>query len=315
MAKICVVGGSGFIGRHIVRMLAEQGHTVLVPTRGRERAKHLITLPTVDVVEAGVGDSAVLARLLAGCDAVINLVGILHSRPGMPYGRDFASAHVELPQKLVAACLAAGVPHFVQMSALCAADDAPSEYLRSKAAGEAAVLAAKDRLAVTVFRPSVVFGPEDGFLKLFATLLHLFPVMPLGSPNARFQPVYVGDVARAFVAALADRSSRGKTYDLVGPRVYTLRELVAYTGRVIGCERPVIGLGKVLSGAQAFVMGLVPGSPLTLDNVRSMERDSVSVAALPFDIAPTALEAVAPSYLAGVLPRSRFNFFRIRAGR
>ena len=214
MAKICVVGGSGFIGRHIVRMLAEQGHTVLVPTRGRERAKHLITLPTVDVVEAGVGDSAVLARLLVGCDAVINLVGILHSRPGMPYGRDFASAHVELPQKLVAACLAAGVPHLVQMSALCAADDAPSEYLRSKAAGEAAVLAAKDRLAVTVFRPSVVFGPEDGFLNLFATLLRLFPVMPLGSPNARFQPVYVGDVARAFVAALADRSSRGKTVNL-----------------------------------------------------------------------------------------------------
>ena len=315
MAKICVVGGSGFIGRHIVRMLAEQGHTVLVPTRDRERAKHLITLPTVDVVEAGVGDSAVLARLLAGCDAVINLVGILHSRPGMPYGRDFASAHVELPQKLAAACLASGVPQFVQMSALCAADDAPSEYLRSKAAGEAAVLAAKDRLAVTVFRPSVVFGPEDGFLNLFATLLRLFPVMPLGSPNARFQPVYVGDVARAFVTALADRSSRGKTYDLVGPRVYTLRELVAYTGRVIGCERPIIGLGKVLSGAQAFVMGLVPGSPLTLDNVRSMERDSVSAAALPFGIAPTALEAVAPSYLAGVLPRSRFNFFRIRAGR
>ncbi len=296
-------------------MLAEQGHTVLVPTRDRERAKHLITLPTVDVVEAGVGDSAVLARLLAGCDAVINLVGILHSRPGMPYGRDFASAHVELPQKLAAACLASGVPQFVQMSALCAADDAPSEYLRSKAAGEAAVLAAKDRLAVTVFRPSVVFGPEDGFLNLFATLLRLFPVMPLGSPNARFQPVYVGDVARAFVTALADRSSRGKTYDLVGPRVYTLRELVAYTGRVIGCERPIIGLGKVLSGAQAFVMGLVPGSPLTLDNVRSMERDSVSAAALPFGIAPTALEAVAPSYLAGVLPRSRFNFFRIRAGR
>jgi len=168
---------------------------------------------------------------------------------------------------------------------------------------------------VTVFRPSVVFGPEDGFLNLFATLLRLFPVMPLGSPNARFQPVYVGDVARAFVAALADRSSRGKTYDLVGPRVYTLRELVAYTGRVIGCERPIIGLGKVLSGAQAFGMGLVPGSPLTLDNVRSMERDSVSAAALPFGIAPTALEAVAPSYLAGVLPRSRFNFFRIRAGR
>jgi NADH dehydrogenase len=161
----------------------------------------------------------------------------------------------------------------------------------------------------------VVFGPEDEFLNLFATLLRLFPVMPLGSPGARFQPVFVGDVAHAFVAAISDHSSYGKTYDLVGPRVYSLRELVAYAGKVIGCERPIIGLGRILSGLQAFVMGLVPGSPLTLDNVRSMERDSVSGASLPFGITPTALEAVAPSYLAGVLPRSRFNFYRIRAGR
>jgi NADH dehydrogenase len=177
------------------------------------------------------------------------------------------------------------------------------------------VLAAADKLAVTIFRPSVVFGPGDGFLNLFASLLRLFPLIPLGSPKARFQPVYVGDIARAFVLSLNDRASRGKTYELAGPRVYTLRELVAYTGRVIGCERPIIGLGKILSGLQAFSLELLPGSLMTLDNLRSMELDNVSDAALPFGLKPTTLEAVAPSYLSGVLPRTRFNFFRIRAGR
>jgi NADH dehydrogenase len=315
MSKICVVGGSGFVGRHIVSLLSAQGHTVVVPTRRRERAKHLIIFPTVDVIEANVHNGTGLQRLLAGCDAVINLVGVLHSRPGMPYGRDFASAHVELPRTLIAACVAAGVPRLVHMGALRAAKDAPSEYLRSKADGEALVLAAKDRLAVTVFRPSVVFGPEDRFLNLFARLLRLVPLMPLGSPGARFQPVYVGDVAQAFVRSLDDRASHGKAYDLAGPRVYTLRELVVFTGRAIGAERPVIGLGKILSGLQAFGMGLLPGSPITLDTHRSMDLDSVSDAPLPFGIVPTALEAVAPSYLAGVLPRTRFNFFRVRAGR
>ena len=315
MSKICVIGGSGFIGRHIVSLLSAQGHQVIVPTRRRERAKHLITLPTVGVVDAAINDPATLARLFVGCDAVINLVGILHSRAGMPYGRDFAEAHVELPKTLVAACIAAGVPRFVHMGALRASSDAPSEYLRSKAAGEAAVLAAADCLAVTVFRPSVVFGPEDSFLNLFASLLRYFPLMPLGSSKARFQPVYVGDVARAFVMSLADRSSHGKSYDLVGPRVYTLRELVAYTGRVIGCERPIIGLGKILSGLQACSLELLPGSLMTLDNLRSMELDSTSEAALPFGIAATTLESAAPSYLGGADPRARFNLFRVRAGR
>ncbi len=315
MSKICVIGGSGFIGRHIVGMLAAQGHVVVVPTRGRDRAKHLITLPTVDVIEANVHDAATLPDLLAGCDALINLVGILHSRPGMPYGRDFARAHVELPTALAAACMSAGVPRLVHMSALCAAADAPSEYLRSKADGEAAVLAVADKVAVTIFQPSVVFGQGDRFLNLFATLLRISPFMPLGSPNARFQPVYVGDVARAFVQSLTERASHGKTYALAGPRVYTLRELIAYTGRVIGCERPIIGLGKILSGLQAFSLEILPGSLLTLDNLRSMERDNVSDAAFPFGIVPEALEAVAPSYLSGVLPRTRFNLFRIRAGR
>src|SRR5262245_12938114 len=161
MARICVLGGAGFIGRHIVEQLVERGDVVVVPTRRRERSKHLITLPTVDVVEADVHDPAALERLFARCDAVINLVGVLHSRGGNPYGPDFARAHVELPQKVVAACVRARVPRLLHMSALHASADGPSEYLRSKADGEAALVAARGRIATTVFRPSVVFGPED----------------------------------------------------------------------------------------------------------------------------------------------------------
>jgi len=315
MSRICVLGGSGFIGRHIVERLVERGDFVTVPTRRRERAKHLYMLPTVDVVEADVHDAATLARLFARCDAVINLVGVLQSRPGQPYGPAFARAHVALPQKVVAACTQTGTPRLLHMSALRAAADAPSEYLRSKAEGEAAVIAARGRVAATIFRPSVVFGPEDQFLNVFALLQKLLPVVLLACPDARFQPVYVRDVARAFVAALELDASFDKAYDLVGPREYTLRELVEYAGRTAGHARPIVGLGKRLSWWQARVMELLPGKLMSRDNVRSMRLPSVSDAALPFGIQPTPLEAVAPTYLKGVYSRSRFSAFRYRAGR
>jgi uncharacterized protein YbjT (DUF2867 family) len=313
--RICILGGSGFIGRHVVERLVEEGHFVVVPTRRRERAKHLYPLPTVDVVEADVNDSATLARLFAQCHAVINLVGILQSRPGQPYGPDFARVHVELPQKIVAACAEVGVPRLLHMSALRAAVDAPSEYLRSKAEGEAAVIAARGRVAATIFRPSVVFGPEDQFLNIFARLQKLLPVIFLACPDARFQPVYVRDVARAFATSLDLDESFDKAYDLAGPRVYSLRELVEYAGSASGHARPVVGLGRRLSWLQAFVMELLPGKLMSRDNVRSMRLASVSDAPFPFGIQPTPLEAVAPAYLKGIYARSRFSAFRYRAGR
>jgi len=226
--NVLVVGGSGFVGRHLVAALAARGARVTVPTRRRERAKHLLPLPTVDVVEADVAQPGVLAQLAAGRDAVVNLVGVLHSRRGRrdergpnDYGPDFARAHVELAQAVVNACRGAGVKRLLHMSALGADPQAPSEYLRSKGIGERAALAAED-IAVTVFRPSVIFGPEDAFLNLFATLTRFLPVIALACPQARFQPVYVGDVARAFIAALDDRAAHGKRYDLGGPKQYTL---------------------------------------------------------------------------------------------
>jgi uncharacterized protein YbjT (DUF2867 family) len=315
MARICVLGGSGYIGRHLVARLAAGGHLVVVPTRRRERARHLIMLPTVDVVQADIRDPATLERLLARCDAAINLVGVLQSRNGQPYGPAFAAAHVELPKRLVAACLAAKVPRLVHMSALKAAADAPSQYLRSKADGEAAIVATRAQLATTIFRPSVVFGPEDQFLNLFARLQRVLPVLFLASPDAQFQPVYVGDVAEAFVRALDEDESHGKAYDLVGPRTYTLRELVAYAGQVSGHPRPIVGLGDRLSYLQAWLMELAPGKLMSRDNYYSMKLPNTSEAKLPFGIHATPLEAVAPVYLKGLSPRSRYSEFRYHAGR
>lgn len=315
MNRICILGGSGFVGRHIVERLVDQGHFVVVPTRRRERAKHLYMLPTVDVVEADIHDAATLARLFAHCDVVINLVGILQSRPGHPYGPDFARVHVELPQKIVAACAEIGVPRLLHMSALKAAVDAPSEYLRSKAEGEAAVIAGRGRIAATIFRPSVVFGPEDQFLNTFARLQKFLPVVLLACPDAKFQPVYVRDVARAFATSLELDESFDKAYDLVGPNVYSLRELVEYAGTVGGHPRPIIGLGRRMSWWQARLMEILPGRLMSRDNVRSMRLANVSDAKFPFGIQPTPLEAVAPAYLKGVYARSRFSTFRYRAGR
>lgn len=314
--NILLVGGSGFIGTHIAERLAALGLSVRVPSRHRERAKQLITLPTVEVVETDVNDPAVLAGLCAGMDAVINLAGILHSRGGDPYGPQFSAVHDELPKKIVAACRNQGVPRLLHMSALGAAPGAPSEYLRSKAAGENAVLAAKNEIAVTIFRPSVVFGPEDHFLNRFATLQRFLPVVFLPHANARFQPVFVGDVAHAFCDALTRIESHGMRYDLAGPEVFTLRELVHYAGVQSGHPRPIIGLPDGLGALQAWLMELKPGEKLlSRDNLRSMKIDSISSAPFPFGITPTALEADAPVYLSGATPRVRYMTLRGRAGR
>ncbi len=302
-----VVGGSGFVGRHLVAALAARGARVTVPTRRRDRAKHLILLPTVDVVEADVRAPGVLARLAAGRDTVVNLAGILH-------GPDFTPTHVELAQAVVNACRAAGVKRLLHMSALGADPAAPSEYLRSKGIGERAVLAADD-LEVTVFRPSVIFGPEDRFLNLFAQLAKFLPVIALGSPEARFQPVYVGDVVKAYLAALEDRDAAGKRYDLCGPHECTLRELMEFVCAVTGRRRLIVGLPEGLSYLQAWAMELLPMKLLTRDNFESMRVPSVCDCAFPFAIQPVALEAVAPAWLAPMGPRQRYPQLRWKARR
>jgi NADH dehydrogenase len=292
---LLVLGGTGFIGSRLVARLAADGRRVILPTRREIHARHLIMLPGVDAFEADIHDEATLARLAAGCDAAINLVGVLHSRPGNPYGPDFARAHVELPRKLVAACRAAGVRRLLHMSALGAAADGPSMYLRSKAAGELEALS-DPSLRTTIFRPSVVFGEEDHFLNMFAQMQHRFPFLPLGGAEAKFQPVYVEDVAGAFLDALENHDSYGRTIELVGPKVYTLRELVRLAGSYAGHARPVVGLPPFLARLQAWLLEHAPGGPvISRDNLDSMRLDNVaSPGTVPM---PTAIEDVAPFYL------------------
>ena len=297
--SVLVIGGSGFIGSHIVARLAAEGRRVIVPTRRQSRARHLQLLPTVQVVEADVFDRDTLYRLVPQADALINLVGVLHSPAGRPWGPAFERAHVELPRRLVAACQRHAVKRILHMCALGADLNGPSMYQRSKAAGEKIMLDAG--LEVTSFRPSVVFGPEDNFLNMFAKLQSVLPVLALGGLKAKFQPVYVGDVAQAFVDALDDSRTFGKVYELTGPHVYSMRELLHLTGVYSGHPRPAIGLPDVIARLQAFMLEHLPGGPLmSRDNLDSMKSDNIASDQYPAPPGwyPTPLEAVAPQYLA-----------------
>jgi NADH dehydrogenase len=319
MNKILVIGGAGFVGRHIVARLVDRGLRVTVPTRHRARARHLIMLPTVEVVESNVNRDEALDLLLRDHDAVINLVGILQGSRGTPYGREFARAHVELPKRIVGGCTRLGIRRYLHMSALGADAKGPSMYQRSKGDGEAAVRASS--LDWTIFQPSVIFGPEDRFLNTFATLARLLPAIPIGGADVRFQPVWIGDVADAFVHALDNRDTYRKAYELVGPRVYTLRELVEFAAAASGHPRRVVALPAGVARAQARLMELAPGEPLmSRDNLDSMKVDNIAsrqpyVPAPELQITPTAMEAEAPQYLGGLTVRSRLDAFRARARR
>lgn len=318
ISRVCLLGGSGFIGRHVAERLADLGIEVIVPTRRRERAKFLLVLPTVDLVEADIHDDASLTRVISGCDAVINLVGVLHAETKTGFER----AHVQLPQRVARTCVKTGVPRLIHMSALNADINAPSEYLRSRARGEAAVkevVRTAAGLHVTMFRPSVVFGRGDKFLNLFAQLAKFFPVIPLGSANAKFQPVHVDDVARAIAASLDKSETFGQTYPLCGPKIYTLRQLVDFVAAVMCKHRTVIELGPGLSMLQAGVLEFLFfwNKFLTRDNVKSMQVDSVCGCDFPavFGFQPADMESIVPQYLDGAAAHGRYPLFRYRAGR
>ncbi|BAL26609.1 complex I NDUFA9 subunit family protein [Azoarcus sp. KH32C] len=313
MERVVLIGGSGFVGRAVANRLTEANIDVIVPTRHAARARDLTLLPTVEVVQADVHDEATLRSLFDGVDAVVNLVGILHSRSGSPYGPDFARAHVELPRKIVAACGAMSVPRLVHISALGASPTGPSEYLRSKAAGEDAIRSAGHAPAWTVLRPSVIFGREDHFLNLFAQLACKLPVLPLAGAHTLFQPVYVGDVAEVVWRCLADPSSAGQTYELAGPTVHALHELVEYVAALAGCRVLVVPQPEPLAMLQARLMELSPNPIMSRDNVRSLRIDSVaSGAPLPFGLTPSSVEAVAPSYIGNESQRARYYSLRNR---
>ncbi len=297
--KICLLGGTGFVGKRLVARLSDAGHDVVLLTRHREWHRAFLVLPTVRLVEGDVHDADFLQQQFKDRNTVINLVGILNEKGRS--GSGFARAHAELPEKIVRACRETDVSRLLHMSALHAARTAPSHYLRTKALGEEAVLRSESPdFHVTSFRPSVIFGPGDSFLNRFAGLLRLMPgVFPLACPDSRFQPVYVENVVRAFTGSLDNPKTFGRRYDLCGPKVYSLREIVEYVAKLISKRVCVVGLPDSLSYLQAAMLEFAPGKPFSLDNYRSLQIDSVCEKGFPgvFGISPTSLEEIAPGYL------------------
>jgi uncharacterized protein YbjT (DUF2867 family) len=293
---IAILGGSGFVGGHLCARLARDGHTLRVLTRHAERHRELLVLPDLEVVEVNVHEQQALTQSLAGCDVVINLVGILNERGHD--GSGFQRAHVELPRKLIEACRANGIQRLLHMCALGAGLDHPSLYQRSKAQGEALMLASG--LQVTTFRPSVIFGPGDSFLSRFARLLHLTPlIFPLAVPHARFATIYVLDVVEAYARAIDNRATHGQSYELCGPHEYTLLELVHYVAHITHSPHLIIPLPDWMSRLQAEIFEWLPGKPFSRDNYLSVQVPNVCSAPFPaiFGIKPKALEEIAPSYL------------------
>jgi uncharacterized protein YbjT (DUF2867 family) len=291
---IVVLGGTGFVGRHLVARLVRAGHRVSVLTRNRNRDRELLVLPGVQLLEVDPYDADALAERLRGADAAINLIGILNERGDS--GAGFQRVYVELTEGLVAACKKAGVRRVLQMSALNAGRG-HSHYLRARGEAEAALRGSG--LDWTLFQPSVIFGPGDGLFFRFAQLLAIAPVLPLARADARFAPVYVGDVAEAFARALADPASIGQAYELYGPQVMSLAEIVRYTARHRGMRRLVLPLPDALGRLQALVCDFIPGKPFSRDNFRSLLTPSVGGidGLYRLGIERTPVDAVMPALL------------------
>ncbi len=315
---ICVLGGTGFVGSRLVSRLYNLGYRVRVLTRNKQRHRDLLVLPRIELVQVESLDLANLTEQFQGCAAVVNLIGILNGN-----AQDFQAVHVDLPTRVVNACAAAGVKRYLHMSALNAdANQGPSVYLKSKGAGEVAVFTegAAQGVDVSALRPSVIFGTGDNFFNRFAGLLRLLLVLPLACPSTRFSPVYVEDVVDAFVKLLDNPASVGQSYELVGPRTYTLKELVEYTRQSLGVCRVIYPLSDAGSRLQARIMGLVPGpeKPFSLDNYLSLQVDSVAHGEnglQQLGVVPTPVESIMGPYLSGQLGKLRYDSFRRAAGR
>ena len=306
--KIVLIGATGFVGSHVLPALASAGHECLALTRHRASCRQLAVTPGVSLLQRNAFDESSLEQALQGADAVVSMAGILNEK-----GRDgsgFRRVHVELPERILEACRAAGVARMVHVSALHAGRG-ESYYLKSKGEAETMIRAA-EHVASTIVQPSVIFGAGDSFFNRFAALLRIAPVMPLACPDARMQPVWVGDLAQLIVHSLAERETRGATLVAVGPQDYSLRELVQFTADTIGVKRQIIGLPNALSRAQAAMMDFVPGKPFSTDNYHSLQTDNTSEenSLWRFGISPRSIEAEVPRYLAGSRHQQSLNRMR-----
>ena len=295
-----VFGGSGFIGRYVVQRLAAAGHVVRVAVRDPEGALFLKPMGGVGQVvpmRCDIADPAQVAAAVAGAAMVVSLVGILFESRG----NRFASIQGEAPGTIARAAASAGVRRLVHVSAIGADAASESVYARTKAEGEQAVLAAFP--GATILRPSIVFGPEDAFFNRFAAMASLLPALPLiGGGHTRFQPVYVGDVADAVMAALTRDDVAGRTYELGGPKVYTFRALLEYILQVTGRRRALLTVGWGVAMFKGRMGELLPTPPITRDQVRLLRHDNVvaegAAGLAELGLAPRAVEAIVPGYLA-----------------
>ncbi len=310
--NVCLIGGSGFLGTELADQLSRHGTDgnvkITVLTRDDRRTKSLRVVPTVNVVQVNPYDPAALSRAFENQDVVINLVGILNNS----VGGTFEEAHVTLAQNIVTAATEQNTSRLIQVSSLHAdAENGPSDYLRTK--GKAAQLLKDSGLPVTIFCPSVIFGNGDGLYTRFANLLHAMPFMPLACAEARFAPVYVGDVAKAIVDSLDDPSTIGQSYNLCGPDIYTLQEIVEYTASVLEIKRKIIPLPNAIAKVQAFMMELIPGKPFSRDNYKSLQVDSICENTDSHQ--PTSVQKIVPTYLGKMNRQSRLQHYRELARR
>jgi len=296
--RILILGGTGFVGTALASRLVAESHTLTLPTRDPARAKHLSVLPRARLVAADVHQPRTLENLCRESDIVINLVGILNERGHS--GSGFRHAHTELAAKILAACHRTGVRRLLQMSSLRAAEDAPSHYLRSKGAAERLIRDDRSGLEWTIFRPSVIFGAGDSLTNRFAGLVRWLPVLPIARADARFAPVWVEDVVDAMVASLARADAVGATYELGGPEIVTLGNLVRYVAQLVGTRCAVLPLPDALGVLQAAVFEYLPGKILSLDNYRSLALPSVpdEDGFARLGIKPASMTSVVPGYLA-----------------
>jgi len=313
--SIAVLGGTGFLGTRLVARLIKEGHQVTVLSRDREQHKHLLVLPGLTLENCDVYDAGQLSERFRGRDVVINLVGILNER-GFG-GAGFRRAHTELTQGVLQAARSAGVTRLLQVSALKAAPDAPSHYLRSKGDAEQLIRETGGALDWTIFRPSVMFGPGDSFLNRFAGLLAVPVAFPLAKPNTRFQPVLVDDVIEAMLRSLHGGASSRQTYELGGPQIYSLRDIVGLVAKLTGRRRWIVGLPDFAARLQALVMDFVPGRPFSTDNYKSLTVDSVCTedGLARLGIKPQSMAASARQYLGAFEDNARLSQNRASAGR
>ena len=311
--KIAILGGTGFVGQSLCNRLSKDGYKLKVPTRNREYNRdNLILLPNLELIETDIHNSDDLKELLIDCDAVINLVGILNEKRNN--GKGFRKVHVELVKNLISICKVHGIRRILQISALGAdAKNGKSFYLKTKGEAEKLLRSNSVGIKTTILKPSVIFGKKDSFFNRFAKLLKICPFFfPLACYKTKFSPIYVLDVVEMIAKSINDPNSYNKSYQLCGPKTYSLKNLISFTSETLDLKCVIIPLNNTLSYIQARVFDFLPNKPFSTDNYLSAQTDSICECndLFRYNIKPTAIEDIVPQYLAGYKYHSFYSMFR-----